>query len=123
MKIEELISRTRKGERVAFEDTVRAIDAAYRYTPTGFTNGLGEDTVQNPPGVNEGSCKIFSFARLHELTEAETLALFGDHFWKDVLENPQGDDHRNIRTFMKHGWSGIHFEGQALAPRIPERDA
>jgi len=35
-----------------------------------------------------------------------------------VLGNPQGTDHQNIRNFMKIGWIGIAFEGDALKPRV-----
>ena len=40
---------------------------------------------------------------------AQTQSLF-----EDVLENPQGTNHQNIRNFMKTGWDGIQFEGNAL---------
>lgn len=117
MTTEELISRVRQGERVAFQDTIQAIDVAYEFTPTEFRNGQGETAVLNPAGTNSGSCKIFSFGRLHRLSASETLALFGDYYWKDVLEHPEADDHRNIRNFMQHGWNGISFSGDALKPR------
>lgn len=44
----------------------------------------------------------------------ETLALFGDFYRNDVLKNPGGNDHQNIRNFMEFGWDGILFEGEAL---------
>ncbi|NNF96141.1 MAG: hypothetical protein HKM94_04340 [Halobacteria archaeon] len=49
--------------------------------------------------------------------ELETLACFGKYYREDVLQHPQGTDHLNIRTFMRHGWSGIQFEYPALTPR------
>ncbi|QXP90751.1 HopJ type III effector protein [Methylococcus capsulatus] len=117
MTPEELIARIRQGDRIAFTDTVEAIDSAYHFTPTEFRNGRGDDVVINPAGTNSGSCKIFGFARLHRLSVTETLALFGDYYWEDVLGRPDGDDHRNIRTFMKYGWEGISFPESPLAPR------
>jgi hypothetical protein len=48
------------------------------------------------------------------LSEVHTLALFGGYYRDDVLGNPEGRDHGNIRHFMKYGWAGIHFEGEAL---------
>jgi len=30
-----------------------------------------------------------------------TLPMFGAYYFKDVLENPDGDDHANIRGAMK----------------------
>lgn len=112
--IEEFLACVRSREAVSFDQTMAVIAALYRYTPTAFSNGLGEDRIDNPPGTNEGSCKLFAFAKLNGLSEAETLALFGDYYRRDVLENPTSNSHRNIRTFMKYGWSGIRFDGDPL---------
>ena len=60
---------------------------------------------------------LFAFAQKQQLSEAQTLACFGDYYRKDVLENPQGEDHQNIRQFMKSGWFGIAFSGDALAAK------
>ena len=95
---------------IAFSEVIAYIDANFNFTPTRFTNG---NTV-NEAGQNNGSCKIFSFAKLQNLTPSETLILFGDFYRKDVLENPDGSDHQNIRNFMYTGWEGIKFEGEAL---------
>ena len=48
-------------ESIQFSDVISVIDDNYDYTPTGFSNGLGEDRSVNEAGSNEGSCKIFSF--------------------------------------------------------------
>ena len=53
--------------------------------------------------------------RLNNLTEVQTLHCFGDYYRKDVLGNPDGDDHQNIRNFIQSGWGGIYFDGEALA--------
>ncbi len=95
---------------IAFNDTIAVIDALYDFTPTAFTNG----TLRSEAGQNNGSCKIFSFAKLQQLTPQQTLHCFGDYYRKDVLEHPDGTDHQNIRNFMKTGWAGIQFEGEAL---------
>lgn len=100
-------------DSICFNDTVALIDEHYDFTPTAFTNGA----VRNEAGQNNGSCKLFSFARLNGLSPQQTLACFGDYFRKDVLGNPQGADHQNIRNFMKSGWEGIRFEGEALKPK------
>jgi len=113
MTIHDFIERVKNGEAVSFQDTQEVIALHYDYQPTAFSNGLAQP-VLNEAGRNEGSCKIFAFAKLHALSEAQTLALFGDYYRKDVLENPEGDDHQNIRTFMRDGWAGIAFEGEAL---------
>ena len=39
------------------------------------------------------------------LSKEETLALFGGYY-RDVVATPEGDDHPNIRNFMKSGWDG-----------------
>ena len=100
-------------ETIAFQEVIAFIDENYSFTPTRFTNG----TAANEAGENNGSCKVFSFAKLKGLNEEETLALFGDFYRTDVLENPEGSDHQNIRNFMQYGWDGIAFEGQALAQK------
>ncbi len=95
---------------VAFNDTIATIDALYHFAPTAFRNG----GLRNEAGQNNGSCKLFSFARLHNLSEQQTLHCFGDYYRQDVLGNPGGADHQNIRNFMKTGWAGISFDGAAL---------
>jgi hypothetical protein len=100
-------------DSIQFNDTIALIDAAYAFTPTGFTNG----EVRNEAGQNNGSCKIFAFGLLHQLPESQLLACFGDYYRKDVLGNPAGTDHQNIRNFMKTGWGGIRYDGPALQSR------
>lgn len=100
-------------ESIAFADTMAVIETTYNFTPTAFTNG---DT-QNEADTNNGSCKIFAFGLLNQLDEKQTLACFGDYYRKDVLENPDGDDHQNIRNFIKSGWDGISFSGDALTQK------
>lgn len=101
-------------DSIAFNDTIAVIDAHYDFTPTAFRNG----ELQNEAGQNNGSCKVFSFARLHNLTPEQTLYCFGAYYRDDVLHHPQGTDHQNIRNFMVTGWGGIEFQGSALTPKI-----
>lgn len=115
MPLQTFIERIRAGGRVSFQETLSTISTHYDYTPTRFSNG----EVVNEAGSNEGSCRLFYFAKLNGLTESETLALFGDYYWRDVLDNPQGEDHANIRAFMRRGWTGIAYEGEALHPKQP----
>ena len=98
---------------IQFSDVIATIDNNYTFTPTAFSNG----EIRNEAGQNNGSCKIFAFARLHGLNEEHTLACFGDYYRKDVLASPGGSDHSNIRNFMTSGWSGIDFDGEALSPK------
>lgn len=104
-------------ERVEFEDTMSVIDACYDFTPTSFSNG----DVSNPAGQNSGSCKLLAFARLQGLSPQKTLACFGRYYREDVLKHPQGTDHQNIRNFIKHGWPGVHFDGEPLSLKVPGR--
>jgi len=60
---------------------------------------------------------VFSYAKMNELDEQAALNAFGDFYTKDVLQNPDGDDHQNIRNFIKFGWQGIVFEGNALTEK------
>ena len=115
MSTEKLIQKiNNQPEAVSFNEVIECITSNYSYTPAHFRNGIAADQVINEAGSNEGSCKIFAFAKLNGLDEQQTLACFGDYYRQDVLDNPNGDDHANIRTFMRHGWDGILFEQDAL---------
>lgn len=106
-----------RPEAVGFKEVVEVIASHYDYTPTRFVNGVEGDQVVNEAGVNEGSCKIFAFALLNGLDREETLNCFGDYYREDVLGNPDGSDHGNIRCFIRHGWSGIRFDQPPLVLR------
>lgn len=111
--LNEFLGRLRAGQ-TDFEDTIALINGLYDYTPTAFDNGIGEGAVHNAAGQNEGSCRIFAFAKLNGLNDADTLACFGRFYRVDVLQHPEKQDHGNIRNFMRHGWAGIRFQGEAL---------
>lgn len=96
--------------QIEFTDTMAFIEENYHFTETAFNNGL----QINEAGKNSGSCKLFSFAQLHNLNEAQTLACFGRYYREEVLNNPDGSDHQNIRQFMINGWQGVEFSGPAL---------
>lgn len=115
MNVEQLLQKIRQNpESVGFDEVIATIKENYQYTPTRFSNGLGDACVINEAGQNEGSCRIFSFAKLNRLNEQETLACFGGFYREDVLGNPSGVDHANIRNFMRDGWAGVQFAGEAL---------
>lgn len=118
MNIEELLDQIKtRPDKVNFDDVMATIAEYYDYQPTRFTNGPEADRLINEAGTNEGSCRIFAFGKLNWLTEAETLACFGHYYRDDVLLNPGGSNHANIRTFMEYGWSEIHFDKPALIIR------
>lgn len=95
---------------IAFADAIAMIDAAYEFTPASFTNG----TARSEAGQNSGSCKLFAFGMLNQLSEQQMLACFGAYYRDDVLKNPDGTDHQNIRNFMKTGWAGVVFDSMPL---------
>lgn len=100
-------------DSITFNTTIEAIDAHYDFTPTAFRNGV----LINEAGQNNGSCKIFSFAKLQQLTAQQTLHCFGTYYRDDVLKHPQNNDHQNIRNFIRSGWEGIVFQGDALGAK------
>ncbi|MFD2874134.1 HopJ type III effector protein [Mucilaginibacter ximonensis] len=101
-----------KGGLLSFKDVIEFIEAHYQHTPTAFKNG----EAFNEATQNQGSAKVFAFAKLNNLSKDDTLHLFAEHY-KAVLDTPEGTDHQNIRQFMAHGWEGIVFEGRALIAR------
>ncbi|NIG53412.1 HopJ type III effector protein [Chitinophaga sp. Cy-1792] len=98
-----------KDNKLAFKDVLEFIEARYQHQPTAFKNG----DAFNEATQNQGSAKVFAFAQLNNLAEADTLYLFAEHY-QAVLSHPDATDHQNIRQFMQHGWAGIKFEGVAL---------
>ena len=96
--------------QITFPETITIIEENYNFTPTAFQNG----TQHNAAAATSGSCNLFSFAKLQNLSKEETLACFGAFYFEEVLEDPNGTNHQNIRNFINLGWDGIQFEGNAL---------
>jgi len=118
MSVEAFINKLNNTPaEVAFSDTMALIDNYFDYTPSRFTNGVGDEQAINEAGSNEGSCKIFALGQLLGLDELKTLNCFGDYYRIDVLQHPDGSDHANIRNFMLHGWVGIVFDNVALSAK------
>ncbi|KVV13206.1 HopJ type III effector protein [Flavobacterium sp. TMP13] len=97
-------------EAIIFSETIAVIEDNYTFAPTAFENG----TLHNAAGENNGSCKLFAFAEIQNLSAAATLSCFGAYYYEEVLKDPEGSNHQNIRNFMKTGWDGIAFYGSAL---------
>ena len=100
-------------ELVEFDETMSIIADGYSYNPVSFKNG----DVINKAGENDGSCKLLYFAKVHHLSKQQTLACFGKYYRQDVLTNPTGKDHQNIRNFMQSGWHGVEFYGVPLVEK------
>lgn len=114
MTIDALLNKLNNApDTVAFSEVMETIELNFNFTETAFTNGK----QHNRAGENSGSCKVFSFAQLYQLSKNQTLALFGEYYRNDVLKNPNLNDHQNIRQFMQHGFQGITFEKEALTAK------
>ncbi|MEJ2315730.1 MAG: HopJ type III effector protein [Gammaproteobacteria bacterium] len=116
MTLDDFIFRLGRDDSLMFEETLAIIDANYDFTPTAFSNGVGDEILYNAPDQNQGSCRLFAFGKLNGLDEKQLLACFGEHY-RQVLADPGGEGHANIRTFMRHGWKGICFEQEPLRLR------
>ncbi len=101
-----------KENKTAFTTVIATIDSLYNHTPTAFKNG----EAYNEESQNQGSAKVFSFAKINNLSKEDTLLLFAEHY-QSVLNTPEASDHQNIRQFMQNGWYGIKFEGEALTAK------
>jgi hypothetical protein len=109
LDVNQLIEQLNKAP-VSFNLVIQVIENSYLFTPTEFKNG----SAINAANTNNGSSKIFAFGLLNQLSQQATLHAFGDFYTVDVLQNPDGNDHQNIRNFMQFGWQGIEFMGEAL---------
>ncbi|KAG7350655.1 HopJ type III effector domain containing protein [Nitzschia inconspicua] len=93
------------SDDLKFEDVMNLIDTHYEVGLIEFRNG---DMI-NKQGENEGSGKLLSYAALSKFDKETTLKLWGQYY-REVLADPDGDSHQNIRNFMKYGWDGVPFE-------------
>ncbi|SAK94722.1 HopJ type III effector protein [Caballeronia temeraria] len=111
MQLNELLEQIKnRPETITIEEVLKVIAENYDFTPVSFTNG----EVQYHAGQNVKTCQLLAFAKLHALTEPQTLSCYGTFYRVDVLENPAGKDHEPIRNFMQHGWKGVRFASEAL---------
>jgi hypothetical protein len=108
------IQLSQSPDSIEFEQTMQLIEEHFEYQPSRFSNG---PEVDNAAGSNEGSCKIFALGKLLSLSEAQTLACFGKFYREEVLQQPEANNHANIRAFMTHGWPGIQFDRIPLQPK------
>ena len=76
---------TSAPETIELEQTMATIEKQYLYTPKAFSCGK----VVSPADKNQGSAKLFSFAKLNKLSKDTTLQCFGRYYREDVLKNPR----------------------------------
>lgn len=101
------------ADTLMMEDVIALIDTHYNNQLLEFRNG----DMNNAADENEGSAKVLSYAALSQLDKDTTLKLWGQYY-REVLKDPDGDSHQNIRNFMKTGWEGVPFEnGIALTSK------
>lgn len=93
------------GDDLTFEEVMEMIDQHYEDGLIEFKNG----DIINQPGENMGSAKILSYAALSNFDKETTLKLWGQYY-REVLADPDGDSHQNIRNFQRYGWNGVPFE-------------
>lgn len=111
MNTAELLNKS-KGSELQFQEVLAHIADQYIYSASAFQNGA----LKNSKEENQGSAKVFYFAKLNNLSQEETLGLFAEHY-QNVLDNPAGEGHQNIRQFMSNGWDGVSFEEEVLVEK------
>jgi hypothetical protein len=79
-------------ETIQFAEVIALIDSHYSHTPTAFINGA----ATNQASENQGSAKVFSFARLHDLNEIETLHCFALKPLINFVKHFGGNFHRSL---------------------------
>jgi len=100
---------TEPTQRPRLNATIAGIRSMYDVPPQAFSVGGHE----NSPGENEGSLAIFGFAKMHNLHNNQVFSMFceaGD----EVLANPEGTDHPNIRAFIGDNFDGVRFPGGGI---------
>lgn len=102
-EIQHLLNALNSGE-YQFSDVLAFIDRKKEHQPTAFKNG----DIHNDPNQNQGSARVFLFAKENAFSKENTLSLFAEHY-KAVLADREGANHQNIRQFMKYGWDGVEF--------------
>ncbi|MFM9988089.1 HopJ type III effector protein [Flavobacterium sp.] len=111
MELKDFIEKLNESaENITFEETIAVIEQNYIFTPIAFQNGSQYNNI----GENSGSCKLFAFGLLQKLSAIQMLSCFGSYYFEEVLGNPEGTNHQNIRNFIKTGWNEIRFEGVPL---------
>ncbi len=101
--VQELLAALKSGES-HFSEVITFIDSRKEHQPVAFKNG----EITNEATQNQGSARVFLFAKEQNLDEEDTLRLFAEHY-QAVISDLNGDNHQNIRQFMKHGWAGVEF--------------
>ncbi|OEU20818.1 HopJ-domain-containing protein [Fragilariopsis cylindrus CCMP1102] len=106
------------ADSLKMEELMDLIDTHYEVGLLEFKNG----DILNKQGENVGSAKLLSYAAISDFDKETTLKLWGQYY-REVLADPDGDSHQNIRNFMKTGWDGVPFENGVAITRKKIGDA
>ena len=109
--------KVKRGEPVTFEESIALIDEHYVYIEVPFKNGA----LTNAAGENKGSAKILAFGLITNMSKEETLRMFGEIY---TNLSPEGEDHMNIRNFIKNGFDGVVFDrGIPISSKLQSGDS
>ncbi|MFZ5756236.1 MAG: HopJ type III effector protein [Pseudomonadota bacterium] len=118
IELARLIARSTDSS-LMFQEVMSTIRRHYECTPVAFS--VGESTpspVRNPAGTNAASSQLLAFGKRLGLDEQTLLGLYAEHY-RDVLADPAGSNHANIRAFMTGGWAGVSLPADPLRLRGP----
>lgn len=102
-----------------FQDVMNILRRHYECVPAAFATGVGTPKeTRNPAGSNAASCLLLAAARRLGFSMPETLALYREHY-RDVLADPDGVTHANIRALIANGWAGVEFSADPLRLKGP----
>ena len=78
MTVAELVQKIKtQAENIQFSEIIETVDANYNFTPTAFKNG----ETMNEANQNNGSCKVFSFAKnQRNLLKPSQLKLISSYY-------------------------------------------
>ena len=93
--------------------TCAVIDRLYDCHTTTVRNGDLEPAITGSSGPGSNSLKICCFARMHGLTTAEALTLFGS-----IGLSPERQNHSNVEQLLKTGLERYLVDRQALTLRL-----
>ncbi|SFV69698.1 Type III effector HopPmaJ [hydrothermal vent metagenome] len=109
MTEEQYLIQLKSKYSMKFEDLMQVIEDNYNILTTAFKNG----DLENSADENQGSAKLFAFAKLHNLNNTETLRCFGQYY-QEVLDDKNGSSHSNIRQLILTGLENVILKKQIL---------
>ncbi|MBT3727100.1 hypothetical protein HOG21_05480 [bacterium] len=93
-------------EAETFDDFIAFVDKYFMLISTGFNN----NGLKNNKFKNEGSLKVLAFAKYCKMTDVTEIAGLFKGYYKDVLKDPKGDNHQNIRHLINGSIYEVSFD-------------